>query len=173
MLAGDGFALPFADGSFDLVLVRHLLQALPDPVPLLEEARRVGRRIHLLVEDYAGILLDVDADMTVESHFHEVTPRFLSKGTDLHQGRRAYRHLREAGYADIEVEPLVVDTASGNRDAFAVVFRHWKLGYAETLAGLLGVPTHETERRFDRMIEAIRDPGRYCAWLLFVLSASA
>ena len=56
VVLGDGFRTPFPDRTFDLVLVRHLLQALPDPPALLREARRLlrpGGRLHLLVEDYA------------------------------------------------------------------------------------------------------------------------
>ena len=74
----DGFRLPFPDEAFDLVLVRHLLQALPDPVPFLRECRRVlgrGGRLHVLAEDYATILFDVE-DYAVANHFVEVAPRF-------------------------------------------------------------------------------------------------
>ena len=172
VVLGDGFRLPFADKAFDLVLVRHILQALPDPVPLLAEARRVGRRIHVVAEDYAGILIDT-ADAATENHFTDVTPLFRPRGTDLYQGRRAYRHLAEAGFRDITVAPLLVDNVSDDREAFAGVMRHWKLGYATTLAGLLGVPDAEVERRFDLMIDAIKDPRRYASWLLFVLTANA
>lgn len=172
VVLGDGLRLPFADGAFDLVLVRHLLQALPDPVALLEEARRVARRIHLVVEDYAAILLDI-GDAAAENNFADVTPRFQRRGTDLHQGRRAFRHLREAGFDNIEVEPLVVDTQTADREAFAGVFRYWKLGYAATLAELVGVGVPEIERRFDAMIDAIRDPARYSAWMLLVLTADS
>ena len=85
---GDGFRLPFAAETFDLVLVRHLLQALEDPVPLLAEARRVlrpGGRVHVVAEDYMALFFDTD-DPAVENHFAEVQPRFRERGTDLYQG---------------------------------------------------------------------------------------
>jgi SAM-dependent methyltransferase len=169
VVLGDGRRLPFPDQAFDLVLVRHLLQAVPDPVGLLAEARRVGKRVHLLVEDYAALFFDLDDD-AAEGHFTDVTPRFRPHGTDLFQGRRAFRHMREAGFHDITVAPLLVDTLTSDRGAFAQVMQYWKLGYAETLAGLLGEEVAEVERRFDLIVEAIRDPGRYSAWLLFALS---
>jgi ubiquinone/menaquinone biosynthesis C-methylase UbiE len=167
----DGFRLPFPDDTFDLVLVRHLLQALADPVPLLRECRRVlarGGRIHVIAEDYAAILLDVE-DYEVANHFVEVAPRFRAKGTDLYQGRRALRHLREAGFLDVRVDPVLVDNQTGDREALAGVFRHWSAGYAETLAGLLGVPVPEVERRFAAMEAAALDEERYAAWLLFAV----
>jgi SAM-dependent methyltransferase len=40
---GDVYALPFADGSFDVVHAHQVLQHLADPVAALREVRRVGR----------------------------------------------------------------------------------------------------------------------------------
>ena len=172
VVRGDGFQLPFPGGCFDLVLVRHVLQALPDPVSLLREAHRVlrpGGRIHLLVEDYAAIHFDIDDRATVE-HFREVTWPFYEKGTDLYQGRKAPRHLRAAGFSEVWVDPIVVDNQGDGREAFARVFHYWREGYAATLADLLGTTEAEMRRRFGLMIENIRDPERYAAWLLFAVS---
>jgi SAM-dependent methyltransferase len=173
VVLGDGFRAPFPDGSFDVVLVRHLLQALPDPPALLREARRLlrpGGHLHLLVEDYAGLIFDVE-DHAVADNFREVAPLFRREGTDLYQGRRAPRHLREAGFTDILVDPLVVDNAARSRDDFAGVLRYWREGYAATLAGLLEKPEADVRARFDAMIQNVLDPARYAAWLLFVVSA--
>jgi len=167
----DGHRLPFADGSFDFVVVRHLLQAIPDPVAFLGEARRVlavGGRIHVLAEDYMGLFFDTD-DALVENHFPEVQPLFRERGTDLYQGRRARRHLAEAGFAEITVKPLMVDNLTGDRDAFASVFHAWGEGYAATLAELTGRTVAEMQARFVAMEQNVLDPDRYCAWLLFAL----
>src|SRR4051812_43566136 len=40
---GDGFTLPFADGTFDLVFSQGLLEHFPDPIHMLEEQVRVTR----------------------------------------------------------------------------------------------------------------------------------
>ncbi|MFQ5843921.1 MAG: methyltransferase domain-containing protein [Planctomycetota bacterium] len=168
----DGYALPFASGSFDLVLVRHLLQAVEQPVALLREAGRVlrpGGRAHLLVEDYAAVLFDIEEGGLVDC-FAAVTPLFRRRGTDLYQGRRAYRQLREAGFGEVSVAPIVVDTLNTDREVFASIFRHWRDGYAATLAGMLGKTEPELRRRFDLRIEAALDPGRYAAWLLFAVT---
>lgn len=174
LVQGDGHRAPFADGSFDLVLVRHLLQALPEPVALLREVRRLlapGGRVHVLAEDYATILFDVE-DYGTADHFREVAPRFRAHGTDLYQGRRLLRHLREAGFRAIEIDPLLVDNQRCDREQLAGVFHWWCEGYAATLAGLLGVEEAEVRRRFAAMIDNVRDPGRYAAWLLFAASAA-
>ena len=43
LLLGDGFALPFADESFDVVLSTGLLEHFPDPSPIVGEMTRVLR----------------------------------------------------------------------------------------------------------------------------------
>src|SRR4051812_3166399 len=51
----DAMALPYGDGEFDLVVNRHMLQAVPDAFRCVKEMARVARgggRLHLLVEDY-------------------------------------------------------------------------------------------------------------------------
>jgi SAM-dependent methyltransferase len=167
----DGHDLPFADASFDLVLVRHLLQALADPTALLAEAHRVlrpGGRIHVVAEDYMGLFFDV-GDVDTENHFAEVQPPFLPHGTDLYQGRRALRQLRAAGFREVAVDPLFVDNLTADREQFAAIFGYWRDGYAATLARLTGRSEEEMRARFDAMASNARDPERYCAWLLFAL----
>lgn len=174
VVQGDGYRAPFRDGCFDLVLVRHVLQALPDPVGLLREVRRLvapGGRAHLLVEDYAAILFDVD-DYGTADHFREVAPKFRGRGTDLYQGRRIVRHLREAGFSRIEVEPLLVDNLTADREQMALVFHWWCEGYAAILAEVTGRSEAEIRARFARMIENVRDPDRYAAWLLLAVDAA-
>ena len=39
----DGMALPFGDGTFDVVHAHQVLQHVPDPVGMLREMRRVTR----------------------------------------------------------------------------------------------------------------------------------
>ena len=172
VVRGDGYRLPFPDDSFDLVLVRHVLQALPEPAGLLTEAHRVlrsGGRVHIVAEDYLGLFFDAD-DPLVENHFSEIQPLFRAQGgTDLYQGRRAFRQLRAAGFNQVAVDPLFVDNTTADREAFARIFRYWGQGYAETLARLTGRSVEEMQGRFDRMAANAADPDRYCAWLLFAL----
>ncbi len=46
----DGKTLPFADNSFDVVLTSYVLHHSSDPIALLREAKRVGKKI-IIFED--------------------------------------------------------------------------------------------------------------------------
>ena len=59
---GDAFALDFPDDAFDLVVCRHMSQAVPDFPLVLAEITRVlgpGGWLHLLSEDYGMLHMPV------------------------------------------------------------------------------------------------------------------
>jgi SAM-dependent methyltransferase len=171
---GDAFALRFAAASFDLVVCRHLLQAIPGPERVLAELVRVARPggvLHLIPEDYdmihaAPTRLDV-------SRFWHGAPRAYAAatGTDLHIGRNIHHHLRRLPVDDIRIDYVAVDTLRVPRATFAAIFTAWRDGYTPALAAATGWTEAEIRDHFDATIECIRDPDGYALWLVPVATA--
>jgi ubiquinone/menaquinone biosynthesis C-methylase UbiE len=170
----DAFALPFADASFDLVVCRHMLQAVPRPEAAMAEMVRVlrpGGRIHLLVEDYGMIhmhptRLDVD-------RFWVEGPKAFGEavGTDNHIGRTAYGKLRALPVVDIFQHYVVVDTLRVPRETFAAIWEAWRDGYVDVIAEHTRFSAGEARALFEDMIACIRNPDGYAVWQVPILSA--
>jgi ubiquinone/menaquinone biosynthesis C-methylase UbiE len=100
---GDAHELPFADGAFDLVYCRYVLEHLAKPSRALREMRRVLK---------PGGRVAVQENNIEINRFDPPCPRFESLwakfgelqarlGGDAYIGRRLFRLLRESGFRDI------------------------------------------------------------------------
>lgn len=105
-VAGDGSRLPFADESFDAVLLHSVLEAAADPPALVREARRVLVRGGVLAAasvEYGGRILAGPHPERLD-RFYAVRERLWT--LDLHARPRAGRDLRAlldaAGFSAIE-----------------------------------------------------------------------
>ncbi|HEX4823796.1 MAG TPA: class I SAM-dependent methyltransferase [Candidatus Polarisedimenticolaceae bacterium] len=170
----DAFALPFGEGTFDLVVCRHMLQAVPRPHEAMAEMVRVlkpGGRLHLLVEDYGMIQMaptKLDAD-----HFWKIGPPAFGRatGTDLHIGRDGFHHLKKLPVDEIRMHYVVVDTIRVPRETFAGIWEAWRDGYVDPIAQYTPFTREEALAYFDDMIACIRDPEGYAVWQVPILSA--
>jgi SAM-dependent methyltransferase len=164
---GDGYALAFADGAFDLAVCRHVLQAVPDPGRVVAEMARVvrpGGAVHLLLEDYA-LLHASPAPRALERFWNEVPRAFGDAlGTDMLVGRRGFALLRAAGLEEIAHVDAIVDTLRVPRDVFAGIISAWRDGFSAAIAEHARLSPDEVRARFDDLLAAIRDPGGYAAW---------
>jgi len=164
---GDALALPFDDELFDLVVCRHVLQAVSDAPRALSEIRRVlrpGGRAHLIAEDY-GMLWCHPTELGSDG-FWQVIPWRYEKGVgcDLHVGRKMFTLLSDLNLNDIAVDYIVVDTVRVPRDTFARIWEAWRDGYTDSIVQYGGVSREEVERRFREMIDCARDPRGYALW---------
>ena len=91
-------------------------------------------------------------------------------GTDLRIGRNAYCILRDMGIRDIEIDYVVVDTLRVPREIFAAIWEAWRDGYSDAIAQHTRFTIDQVHDYFADMIDTIRDPGRYAAWLVPVVS---
>jgi SAM-dependent methyltransferase len=101
--AGDTYALPFADGTFDVAHAHQVLQHLSEPVAALLELRRVLRARGILAvrdSDYGGFVWapgEPRLDRWLEL-YHQLTARNRAEAD---AGRYLLGWVRAAGFRDI------------------------------------------------------------------------
>ncbi len=171
----DALALPFADDAFDLVVCRHLIQAVPDAKRVLAEIRRVvrpGGRVHLIAEDY-GMLWCHPTELDADGFWQVIPPRFgAAVGCDLHVGRKTFTHLHDLGMTDIAADYIVVDTLRVDRETFARIWEAWRDGYTDSMVEHGGMTRAEIEQRWCEMIACVRHPRGYALWQVPVWTAT-
>jgi ubiquinone/menaquinone biosynthesis C-methylase UbiE len=170
---GDAFTLPQGAATFDLVVCRHMSQAVPNFGLVLDEIGRVLRPngwLHLLSEDY-GMLRMPRGERDPDRFWIDNALRYLeSIGCDGRIGRHTPPLLQQRGYSDIAMDYVIVDTLRVPRDIFAGILRAWRDGYVEPLAQASGRSPAEVRADFDSMIADIETPPKYAVWHVPVIS---
>jgi ubiquinone/menaquinone biosynthesis C-methylase UbiE len=170
---GDAFALAMPDASFDLVVCRHLSQAVPDFPRVLAEIDRVlrpGGWLHLLSEDYAMLHLPQSAG-DPDAFWQDAVLAFLTRiGCDGRVGRHSPPLLQGLGYRDVRMDYVVVDTERVPRATFAGILRAWDDGFSAALAEASGRPLAQVHAQFEAMAAAIETPPNYAVWQVPVVS---
>lgn len=172
--AGDAFALAHEAASFDLVVCRHMSQAVPDFAAVLDEITRVlkpGGWLHLLSEDYAMLRMPRGARDPDRFWVDTALPYLESIGCDGRIGRHTPPLVEQRGYTGLAVDYVVVDTIRVSRDVFANILVAWRDGFAETLAQANGRDLADVRAAFDTMIDDVRSPPKYAVWHVPVISA--
>lgn len=173
-LQGDGFALDSPAEYFDLVVCRHVTQAVPEPERLLAEAIRVlrpGGWLHLLSEDYGMLHFPIRNGLDPDRLWQEgVIPYTRATGTDARIGRRTLPWLRELGLTQLSVQYLTIDTETAPREALAGIFSAWRDGYTHALAEHSALSAAEIRALFDAVIDTVLDPAGYGVWQVPVLA---
>ncbi|HTA65352.1 MAG TPA: methyltransferase domain-containing protein [Xanthomonadaceae bacterium] len=170
---GDAFALHHSDAEFDLVVCRHMSQAVPDFPQVLAEITRVlkpGGWLHLLSEDYGMLHMPVGA-RDPDRFWNENAVAFLRGiGCDGRIGRHSPMLLEAAAYQEVAMDYVVVDTLRVPRQTFGGILRAWRDGYVEPLAGASGRTSAEVRADFDAIVAAIETPPQYAVWQVPVIS---
>jgi ubiquinone/menaquinone biosynthesis C-methylase UbiE len=187
---GDAFALQHADASFDLVVCRHMSQAVPHFDQVFNEISRVLKPrgwLHLLSEDYAmlrfprhlsanprlpGSWAPVQQNRDPDRFWVDHALPFLeSIGCDGRIGRHSPPLLEQRGYTDLAVDYVVVDTLRVPRETFANILVAWRDGVAPVLAETTRRPLDDVRADFDSMIADVATPPNYAVWHVPVISA--
>lgn len=171
---GDVFRLEFPDGTFDLTVCRHVLQAIPHADRVIAELARVtrpGGRLHLIVEDY-GMIHMSPTRLDVDSFWNVVPWKFeRATGTDLHIGRNAFAIVAGLGLADVTLDYVVVDSLRVPREIFAQIWEAWRDGYSDAIAEHSTFTKPQVLEFWDDMIACIRNPRGYAVWQIPVVRA--
>ena len=172
--SGDAFALVYPEAHFDLVVCRHMSQAVPDFARVLDEIGRVLKRggwLHLLSEDYGMLRMPRGTRDPDRFWVDTVLPYLESIGCDGRIGRHTPPLLEQRAYTGIVVDYIVVDTLRVSRKTFAGILRAWRDGYVEPLAEASARDPADVRADFDAMITDIETPSRYAVWQVPVVSA--
>lgn len=168
------YELDVADGSFELVVCRHVIQSIPHAERVLAELVRVtrpGGYLHLIPEDY-GMLHFQRGALDPRDFWYQVPASFgAATGTDLFIGRNTFSLLSAMNLDEITVDYVVVDTLRVPRETFAAILEAWRDGYAEAIGELTPITREAAVAYFDEMIANIRNPRGYAVWMVPVVSA--
>jgi ubiquinone/menaquinone biosynthesis C-methylase UbiE len=122
-ISADAASLPFLDQHFDGAYSRLVLRHLPDPGAALRELFRVlrqGARVILVDSDDGALLIHPSPEAFMRSwRARQLT--FQRHGADPFVGRRLPSLLAAAGFDDIDVRTLVVNSHSIGRQVFAQI----------------------------------------------------
>jgi ubiquinone/menaquinone biosynthesis C-methylase UbiE len=170
---GDAFALKIPDAHFDLVVCRHMSQAVPNFGLVLDEIGRVlkvGGWLHLISEDYGMLRMPQSARDPDRFWIDTGLPYLDSIGCDGRIGRHTPPLLQQRGYRDIAMDYVIVDTLRVPRATFGGILRAWRDGYVEPLSQSSGRDPADVRADFDAMIAAIETPPQYAVWHVPVVS---
>ena len=167
--AGDAFALQQADASIDLVVCRHMSQAVPEFARVLAEFHRVlrpGGWLHLLSEDYGMLHMAATGERDPDAFWNQVVVNsfFQSIGCDGRIGRHSPTLLAQAGFESIAMDYVTVDTLRVPRATFAGILEAWKDGYSPALAEASARSLDEVQAQFDSILASIRFAPSYAVW---------
>jgi ubiquinone/menaquinone biosynthesis C-methylase UbiE len=171
---GDGFALRFPAGHFDLVVCRHVTQLVPEADRLLAELHRVckpGGWTHVVSEDYGMLHFPPRDGADPDRLWHQaVVPYTRATGTDARIGRRTLPIMRSLGFEQLSIQYLTLDTERVPRAELAGIFTAWRDGYTTALAAHSSLSAAEVRAAFDAIIATIEDPDSYGVWQVPVVA---
>jgi ubiquinone/menaquinone biosynthesis C-methylase UbiE len=120
VIEADAERLPFSSERFDCVYARLVLRHLPRPAQVLRDVHRIlrpGGRVIVLDTDDGALVLQPWPDAFGRA-LAARQQTFRRRGADPFLGRRLPALLRQAGFDEIGLRTLVVDSVSVGLGAF-------------------------------------------------------
>jgi ubiquinone/menaquinone biosynthesis C-methylase UbiE len=170
---GDAFELRFSTDQFDLVVCRHMTQAVPEPEKVIAELYRICKPegwVHVLSEDYGMLHMPAGA-VDPDRLGHEGVVEFTRHThTDARIGRRTWTIMNDLALEDLRVDYVVVDSLRVPRQTFGTIIQAWRDGYSEVIAEHSKLSEDEVRALFDQSVSAILDPRQYAVWHIPIVS---
>ncbi|MEB3226126.1 MAG: methyltransferase domain-containing protein [Synechococcus sp.] len=146
---GDAYALPWGDNTFDFALTVWLLEHVPDPAGIIQEARRVlqpGGKFCLTETDYHSLLIHPphpDFDYFQQA----LCELFHIVAGNPYVGRSLGSYLEQAGFGQVNNE--------------AIAIHHWQTSHNADLQGLVNHLDTWLKLMIPQMAEKLdKDPDR-------------
>ena len=171
--ASSSSACPTA--TFDLVVCRHVLQAIPHADRAIAELARVTKPRRLAAPDRRRLPDDpLRAAAARPRRLLERGPRQFGDaiGTDLRIGRKALRHSASAWPHRHHRRLRHRRSARVPRETFAAIWTAWRDGFADTVSQHSSIAREEFIAHFDDMIATLDDPSGYGVWHVPVVSGA-
>ena len=158
LVNSDAVALPFRDGTFDLINSSWFLEHVPPAavLPILREMRRVlapGGRAWMCEVENASLAFWPRLPLT-ERCFAALWEAQDRGGGDAIVGRKLYGLLAAAGFSRVETLPNTLHTHAGSP---AGMFRGSLVEFAEILAGAKAALPAELQPRALEAAQALLD----------------
>lgn len=151
-VVSTGQQLPYADQSFDAVIMHTLMSHVPDPVGMLREANRLlapGGTAIIFDADYAGTTFAFpDLNKMRQTDFQ----LFKSIAANIDVCRQMPRYLREAGFQIMEMQPHVIAEA-GKGDFWLSSVQ----GFARLIPSLNILPAQDGQEWVEHMLKSHED----------------
>ena len=167
-LQADVLKLPFEDDYFDHVFVCFLLEHLTEPEIILKELRRVlksGGSITVIEGDHGSTYFYPDSEMAQNVIKAQVKLQ-KQNGGNAHIGRQLYPMLKEAGFANVAVNPRVVyvdDSRPEMKESFTrKTFTAMIKGVGDEVVSKNIIRTNEFEQGIHDLYRTAEGGGTFC-----------
>ena len=169
VVCASGTDLPFPDGSFDVVVLRFVLQHVPDPAAILSETRRVlgpGGRLLVVDTDDGGFVLH-PAPEGLDRLLDAAVASQAVLGGDRNIGRRLPELVRRTGFDRVRVE---VQPAT-SEDLGLVPFVDIALGFKRQIVDPSRMDPEEVERILAQCYALAEEEGAFGMARAYFLTA--